>query len=131
MTPKFLAVAISTALLAACGGDDNKNSNKSPLAELGIHCATVEKAAASSATGTLQLTLIDSYESGNDFATSSAEIVSYDSCSDQLYVVNAEDATIDVLSLAQGNSAPTKKSSINLAAAATAAGIEIGAANSV
>ncbi|MBU2038742.1 MAG: choice-of-anchor I family protein [Gammaproteobacteria bacterium] len=131
MNPKFLAVAVSTALLAACGGDDNKNSNKNPLAELGIQCASVEKAAASSATGTLQLTLIDSYESGNDFATSSAEIVSYDSCSDQLYVVNAKDATIDVLSLAQTNSAPTKKGSINLTSAATAAGIEIGAANSV
>ena len=112
MTPKFLAVAISTALLAACGGDDNKNSNKSPLAELGIQCATVEKAPIATNTGTLQLSLVDTYASGNDFATSSAEIVSYDSCSDQLYVVNAKDATIDVLSLAQNNSAPTKKSSI-------------------
>jgi len=134
MNPKFLAVAVSTALLAACGGDDNNSNNndsKSPLAELGIQCAAVEKAATETTTGTLQLSLVDSYFSGNDFATSSAEIVSYDSCSDQLYVVNAKDATIDVLSLAQNNSAPTKKSSINLAAAATAAGIEIGAANSV
>lgn len=59
MNPKFLAVAVSTALLAACGGDDNKNSNKSPLAELGIQCASVEKAAASSATGTLQTKAMD------------------------------------------------------------------------
>lgn len=134
MNPKFLAVAISTALLAACGGDDSNNDNnetKSPLAELGIQCVTVEQAATATTTGTLQLTLVDRYVSANDFASSSAEIVSYDSCSDQLYVVNAKDATIDVLSLAQTNSAPTKKGTINLAAAATAAGIEIGGANSV
>jgi len=132
MKVKLIVPAICAATLAACGGDDNnKDQSYKALRDLGIVCAEVTKAENTSATGTLTLSLIDSYVSGNDFATSSAEIVSYDECSDRLYVVNAEDASIDVLSLAAANSAPSKLSNIDLAAAATAAGIEIGAANSV
>lgn len=153
MKIKLLVPAICAATLAACGGDNNKNDNaqtdtpvdssvetpvetptetqSSALSDLGIECVDVTVAAVTTVTGTLSLSLVDTYVSGNDFATSSAEIVSYDACSDRVYVVNAKDASIDVLTLAANNSAPSKESTINLAAAATAAGIEIGAANSV
>ena len=132
MKIKLIVPAICTAILAACGGDDNgDNEIYQALLDLGIECTEVTPVAESDAAGTLSLSLIDTYVSGNDFDTSSAEIVSYDSCSDRLYVVNAEDATIDVLSLAATNSAPLKESTIDLTAAATAAGMEIGAANSV
>lgn len=121
--------------LTACGGSSsskkNNDTDKSPLADLKIQCVEVEKASAVTASGTLTLSVVDSYFSGSDFATSSAEIVSYDTCSDRLYVVNAQDASIDVLSLAVNNSAPNKVGNINLSLAAESAGIEIGAANSV
>ena len=153
---KIIVPAILAATLAACGGDDNNSSNNnaddntntdtntgnntdtgnetnnSPtLADLGIECETVTTATDTSVSGTLELSVVDTYVSGNEFDTASAEIVSYDKCSDKLYVVNAEDATVDVLSLAQTTSAPAKHGTIDLSAAATAAGIEIGAANSV
>ena len=152
---KIIVPAILAATLAACGGDDNNSSNNaddntnadtntgnntdtgnetnnSPtLADLGIECETVTTATDTSVSGILELSVVDTYVSGNEFDTASAEIVSYDKCSDKLYVVNAEDATVDVLSLAQTTSAPAKHGTIDLSAAATAAGIEIGAANSV
>lgn len=132
MKIKLIVPAICAATLAACGGDDNDdNEVYQALLDLGIECTEATSVEESEAAGTLSLSLIDTYASGNDFDTSSAEIVSYDSCSDRLYVVNSEDATIDVLSLAATNSAPSKESTIDLAAAATAAGVEIGAANSV
>lgn len=153
MKIKLIVPSICAVTLAACGGDDSNSNNEtnnpqanapidtpvetpaesqsSALSDLGIECVDVTVAADTAVTGTLALSLVDTYASGNDFATSSAEIVSYDACSDRLYVVNAQDASIDVLSLAANNSAPFKENTINLAAAATAAGIEIGAANSV
>lgn len=132
MKIKLIVPALCAATLAACGGDDNnKDQPYKALRDLGIECVEPTTPSLESQTGSLSLALVDTYVSGNDFATSSAEIVSYDSCSDRLYVVNSQDATIDVLSLSDTNSAPSKDSTINLAAAATAAGIEIGAANSV
>lgn len=133
MNRKLLALAVSASasLLSACGGDSSSaDSTASPAERLGIECQSVTTDNSTPA-GVLQLNVIDRYVSGNDFATSSAEIVSYDSCSDQLYVVNAESASVDVLSLATANSAPDKAGTIDLQAAATAAGVEIGAANSV
>lgn len=124
----ILSIAIVSLGLSACGGDDN---NESPLASLNIECEAVTQAPAAVNEGLLTLSVVDSYFSGSDFDTSSAEIVSYDTCSDRLYVVNAQDASIDVLELAVNNSAPTKASNIDLSLAATDAGIEIGAANSV
>jgi hypothetical protein len=127
----ILSIAILSAGLTACGGSSSKDEVKGPLAELNIQCATVEKAIANTDGGTLQLSLVDSYFSGSEFDTSSAEIVSYDPCSDKLYVVNSQAASIDVLALNANNSAPSKTGNIDLSLAAAAAGIEIGAANSV
>ncbi len=113
---KIIVPAILAATLAACGGDDSNNSNNnagdtntdtntgnetnsSPkLADLGIECETVTTATDTAVAGTLELSVVDTYVSGNEFDSASAEIVSYDKCSDKLYVVNAEDATVDVLS---------------------------------
>ncbi|MEZ8285136.1 alkaline phosphatase [Vibrio splendidus] len=64
------------------------------------------------------------------FDTSAAEIVSYDSCTDKLYVVNAQAQKVDVLSM-NSVSEPTSSGSIDLQSAAVASGIDIGAANSV
>jgi hypothetical protein len=134
----IISLAILGAGLTACGGSSSsKDEAKAPLAppvllaDLNIQCATVEKAIANTDGGTLQLSLVDSYFSGSEFDTSSAEIVSYDKCSDKLYVVNSQAASIDVLALNANNSAPSKTGNIDLSLAAAAAGIEIGAANSV
>ncbi|MDF5689218.1 alkaline phosphatase, partial [Vibrio parahaemolyticus] len=62
--------------------------------------------------------------------TSAAEIVSYDACTDKLYVVNAQAKRVDVLSM-DDNGVPTQSAFIDLNSAGEAAGIEIGAANSV
>ena len=135
LSASLLSISLLSMGLTACGGSSsskkNNDTDKSPLADLKIQCVEVEKASAVTASGTLTLSVVDSYFSGSDFATSSAEIVSYDTCSDRLYVVNAQDASIDVLSLAVNNSAPNKVGNINLSLAAESAGIEIGAANSV
>ncbi|ASP38002.1 alkaline phosphatase [Bacterioplanes sanyensis] len=128
-TQRTLLLAMSAAL-AACGSDSNDSDRQSPLQQLGIQCQT-SAAAAPLGAGTLTLSLVDSYQSGNAFDSASAEIVSYDACSDRLYVVNANDKTVDVLSLASANSAPQKAGQIDLNSVATAAGISIGAANSV
>jgi DNA-binding beta-propeller fold protein YncE len=129
----ILSIAILSAGLSACGGSSSSSTNEVPLAlaNLNIECATVEKAIDNADVGTLQLSIVDSYFSGSDFDTSSAEIVSYDECSDRLYVVNSQSASIDVLALSANNSVPSKTGNIDLSPAADAAGIEIGAANSV
>ena len=132
----ILSIAILSAGLTACGGSSSSSKNDtqalaSPLADLKIECAKVDKAIDNGDSGTLKLSLVDSYFSGSEFATSSAEIVSYDECSDRLYVINSQAASIDVLALSANNSAPSKAGNIDLSLAAAAAGIEIGAANSV
>jgi hypothetical protein len=129
-----LSLAIISASLTACGGsssNDNQEGEKTPLAQLDIQCVDVQEAVTTNDTGVLSLALVDSYFSGSDFDTSSAEIVSYDQCSDRLYVVNSQAASIDVLALSADNSIPSKVGTIDLSLAAKSAGIEIGAANSV
>jgi hypothetical protein len=129
-----LSLAIISASLTACGGsssNDNQEGEKTPLAQLDIQCVDVQEAVTMNDTGVLSLALVDSYFSGSDFDTSSAEIVSYDQCSDRLYVVNSQAASIDVLALSADNSIPSKVGTIDLSLAAKSAGIEIGAANSV
>ncbi|WP_139159053.1 choice-of-anchor I family protein [Vibrio sonorensis] len=65
-----------------------------------------------------------------DFDTSAAEIVSYDSCTDKLFVVNAKSQRVDVLGF-DSQTQPKHERAIDLSKAGTEAGIEIGAANSV
>ncbi len=114
MNRNLLALAISATLLTACGGDDNNDSNSD-----------------NTPSDSLSLTQVATYVSDNDFASSSAEIVSYDTCSDRLYVVNAEAETVDVLEYDDSSATLTRSTSIDLSGAATSAGVAIGAANSV
>ena len=145
----LLSIAVLSIGLTACGGSSsNKSSSstdggvdngnvQSPLASLDIQCSAVDDSSAIAAKSEivgaerLTLSLVDSYFSGSNFATSSAEIVSYDTCSDRLYVVNSQAASIDVLALDQNSRELSKAGNIDLSLAAAAAGIEIGAANSV
>ncbi|MBE4573054.1 alkaline phosphatase [Vibrio navarrensis] len=76
------------------------------------------------------LTYLGRYIAEAPFASSAAEIVSYDSCTDKLYVVNAKAGLVDVLGLDEHNQ-PFLLGHIELASAGKSAGIEIGAANSV
>ncbi|MGR6870991.1 choice-of-anchor I family protein [Pseudomonas sp. HK3] len=134
MKPSLMSIMLAAGItaLAGCGSDsDHKNKSQTPI----IDTPPVEepKTQAPSPPATfsnLRLDVIGTYVSGNAFATSSAEIVSYDKTTDRLYVVNSQDKTIDVLRFdAQGK--PVKDSTINLQTAASDAGITIGAANSV
>ena len=134
MKLKLLSLAVvSASLLTACGGSDSNGNSTSPLEALGIECVPQEDYVETTVVeeGDLTLSLAGTYVSGNEFDTASAEIVSYDSCSDRLYVVNAEEKTIDVLALAEGTSVPSHAGTIDLGSAAASAGIAIGAANSV
>lgn len=76
------------------------------------------------------LKFIGSHVSEAPFDESAAEIVSYDSCTDQLFVVNAHAKRVDVMVFNRANQ-PVERTYLDLTQAATSAGIEIGAANSV
>ncbi|NVK37579.1 MAG: alkaline phosphatase [Gammaproteobacteria bacterium] len=118
MKPTIMSVMLAAALatMTGCGSDDNKKDKDTNVI--------------SKEFDGVSLSVVGTYVSGNDFATSSAEIVSYDTTTDRLYVVNAQDQSVDVLTFdAQGK--PQKDSTINLQVAAADAGITIGAANSV
>lgn len=131
---KYQAALLASAITLGLAGCDeteqrSETSDAVTLSSLEISCE--EATTAENLTGdSISLTVVGSYISGNEFDTSSAEIVSYDSCSDKLYTVNAEDGTVDVIAIDSG-SAPTKDGTIDLTSAATLAGIEIGNANSV
>lgn len=73
----------------------------------------------------LTLTPIGTYESGI-FDESAAEIVAFDPRTDRAFVVNANDATVDVLDISDPSN-PVKDASIDV----TLAGNSLGAANSV
>lgn len=130
---KTLCIVSAIALLAAC-----KKETDTPTAPpvdtvsgLNIQCEASTAASAGSSAATLALTKVGTYNSGANFGAGAAEVVSFDACSDKLYVVNADSKTVDVLDLNDGTAAPTKTSTIDLNSAATDAGITIGAANSV
>lgn len=59
------------------------------------------------------MTLVGTSIADAPFDTSAAEIVSYDGCTDKLYVVNAQAKRIDVLSMDE-NSRPSQTAFIDL-----------------
>lgn len=98
---KALFVSLAVAALAACDGDDGAPGAAGPAGPSGPAGTPGTDTNAAD----LALTLIGRYqaidESGNpQFAVSAAEIVAYDAATSQLFVVNAQNATVDVLSLA-------------------------------
>ncbi|MDG3085948.1 choice-of-anchor I family protein [Vibrio hannami] len=118
-----LAILASVVALTAC------STNNSSYTELGIKCQ------ASPITGQSDkeisgLKLVGTSIADAEFDSSAAEIVSYDSCTDKIYVVNSQASRVDVLSLDE-RGMPAHTGSIALEAAGNAAGVPIGAANSV
>jgi len=135
-TLKPLPIILSCcAMLSACGGGVNDSESqlitRSALESLALQCKPVSRASLQTTTGNLNLSVVGRFVSDSEFASSAAEIVSYDNCSDQLYVVNANNQRIDILSLDEQTSGPIFSGSINLQEAADIAGINIGVANSV
>ncbi|CAH6901610.1 Alkaline phosphatase [Vibrio chagasii] len=127
----LLPIAVSSAL-AGCSQSTSSTANtlsQTPLDALSLQCQSSQQPIASDAEVT-GLTLVGSSIADAPFDTSAAEIVSYDSCTDKLYVVNAQAKKVDVLSM-NTDSSPSFEGSIDLQSAAVASGIDIGAANSV
>ena len=126
----LLPIAVSSALVG-CSQSTSKptTSSQTSLDAFSLQCQSIQQPIASDAVVS-GLTLVGSSIADAPFDTSAAEIVSYDSCTDKLYVVNAQAQKVDVLSM-NADSAPTSEGSIDLQSAAAASGINIGAANSV
>ena len=134
MKPTLMSLMLAAGLAALTGCGSSSNNDNQGSKEPVVDTPSVDQPSVDDKTpasfSSLTLELIGTYVSGNAFDTSSAEIVSYDKTTDRLYVVNAQDKSVDVLTFdAQGK--PIKNSTINLQTAATDAGIIIGAANSV
>ncbi|NOH33369.1 choice-of-anchor I family protein [Vibrio chagasii] len=127
----LLPIAVSSAL-AGCSQSTSSTAStlsQTSLDALSLQCQSSQQPITSDAEVT-GLTLVGSSIADAPFATSAAEIVSYDSCTDKLYVVNAQAKKVDVLSM-NADSSPNSEGSIDLQSAALASGINIGAANSV
>ncbi|MEZ8203883.1 choice-of-anchor I family protein [Vibrio splendidus] len=132
----LLPIAVSSALVG-CSQSTSTSATPSTTATpsqtsldaFSLQCQSIEQPSASNVEVT-GISLVGRAIADAPFDTSAAEIVSYDSCTDKLYVVNAQAQKVDVLSM-NADSAPTSEGSIDLQSAALASGIDIGAANSV
>ncbi|PMG34765.1 alkaline phosphatase [Vibrio splendidus] len=132
----LLPIAVSSALVG-CSQSTSTTATPSTTATqsqtsrdaFNLQCQSIQQPIASDAEVT-GISLVGRAIADAPFDTSAAEIVSYDSCTDKLYVVNAQAQKVDVLSM-NADSAPTSVGSIDLQSAAAASGINIGAANSV
>ncbi|MEZ9873094.1 choice-of-anchor I family protein [Vibrio sp. 10N.261.51.C6] len=129
----LLPIAVSSALVGCSQSTSTSRTTATPsqtsLDAFSLQCQSIEQPSASN-TEVTGISLVGRSIADAPFDTSAAEIVSYDSCTDKLYVVNAQAQKVDVLSM-NADSAPTSEGSIDLQSAATASGIDIGAANSV
>ncbi|MEZ8018491.1 choice-of-anchor I family protein [Vibrio splendidus] len=132
----LLPIAVSSALVG-CSQSTSTTATPSTTATqsqtsrdaFNLQCQSIQQPIASDAAVT-GISLVGRSIAYAPFDTSAAEIVSYDSCTDKLYVVNAQAQKVDVLSM-NSVSEPTSSGSIDLQSAAVASGIDIGAANSV
>lgn len=88
-----LAIALSAAVLAACGGGSSKKNDDTPVVTDPTPTA-------------LQLEFLGRYSTGS-FGVSAAEIPAYDAASKRAFVVNARSGKLDVLDLS--NPAEPKK----------------------
>ncbi|MEX3070628.1 choice-of-anchor I family protein [Vibrio alginolyticus] len=121
---RAIGVIALSSLAIACSSQP-----ESTLASYSSQCkATVAPVAGE--TTIHSLTFLGTSVADAPFASSAAEIVSYDACSDKLYVVNAQAKRVDVLSMDE-QGVPTQSAFIDLNSAGVAASINIGAANSV
>ncbi|MFA0511093.1 MULTISPECIES: choice-of-anchor I family protein [unclassified Vibrio] len=126
----LLPIAVSSALVGCSQSTSTTaGSSQTSLDAFSLQCQSIQQPNKTDATVT-GISLVGRAIADAPFDTSAAEIVSYDSCTDKLYVVNAQAQKVDVLSM-DSDSAPTSEGSIDLQSAAAASGINIGAANSV
>lgn len=126
----LLPIAVSSALVGCSQSTSTTSaSSQTSLDAFSLQCQSIEQPSASNAEVT-GISLVGRAIADAPFDTSAAEIVSYDSCTDKLYVVNAQAQKVDVLSM-DADSGPISEGSIDLQSAAVASGIDIGAANSV
>ncbi|MFA0142186.1 choice-of-anchor I family protein [Vibrio kanaloae] len=129
----LLPIAVSSALVGCSQSTSTSPTTATPsqtsLDAFSLQCQSIEQPSSSNAEVT-GISLVGRSIADAPFDTSAAEIVSYDSCTDKLYVVNAQAQKVDVLSM-NSASEPTSKGSIDLQSAAAASGVDIGAANSV
>ncbi|MEZ8677270.1 choice-of-anchor I family protein [Vibrio splendidus] len=126
----LLPIAVSSAL-AGCSQSTSTTAalSQTSLDAFSLQCQSIQQPNKTDAAVT-GISLVGRAIADAPFDTSAAEIVSYDSCTDKLYVVNAQAQKVDVLSM-NADSAPTSEGSIDLQSATVASGIDIGAANSV
>ncbi|UPR36675.1 choice-of-anchor I family protein [Vibrio cyclitrophicus] len=126
----LLPIMVSSALVG-CSQSTTKlaTSSQTSLDAFSLQCQSIQQPNKTDAAVT-GISLVGRAIADAPFDTSAAEIVSYDSCTDKLYVVNAQAQKVDVLSM-NSDSAPASEGSIDLQSAAAASGIDIGAANSV
>ncbi|OLQ88794.1 alkaline phosphatase [Vibrio ponticus] len=132
---KTISVLTLSILAAACANTKTTTSN-----DLAIQCINTKSTKSAQDTDQKEneatngkvkgLTFVGTSASNAPFDSSAAEIVNYDSCTDKLYVVNANAKRVDVMSL-DSESKPTRTSYIDLFTAGITAEINIGAANSV
>jgi YVTN family beta-propeller protein len=132
----LLPIAVSSALVGCSQSTSTlvtpsttATSSQTSLDTFSLQCQSIQQPNMTDATVS-GISLVGRAIADAPFDTSAAEIVSYDSCTDKLYVVNAQAQKVDVLSM-DADSAPTSEGSIDLQSAAAASGINIGAANSV
>ncbi|MEZ9070998.1 choice-of-anchor I family protein [Vibrio splendidus] len=126
----LLPIAVSSALVGCSQSTSTTAaSSQTSLDAFSLQCQSIQQPNKTDAAVT-GISLVGRAIADAPFDTSAAEIVSYDSCTDKLYVVNAQAQKVDVLSM-DSDSAPTSEGSIDLQSAAVASGIDIGAANSV
>ncbi|OBT19930.1 alkaline phosphatase [Vibrio tasmaniensis] len=126
----LLPIAVSSALVGCSQSTSTTaTSLQMSLDAFSLQCKSIQQPNKTDAAVT-GISLVGRAIADAPFDTSAAEIVSYDSCTDKLYVVNAQAQKVDVLSM-NADSAPTSEGSIDLQSAAVASGIDIGAANSV
>ncbi|MGF1751143.1 choice-of-anchor I family protein [Vibrio cionasavignyae] len=135
MNRHYLKLTALTVAITAMSGCSKPSENHQSTAgfnainSFNIQCQEQQTPTETEATFS-GLSLIGTSIANAPFATSAAEIVSYDSCTDKLYVVNAQAKKIDVLSLNE-QSLPESTGVIDLQSAANQSGVSIGAANSV
>ncbi|MBT9243396.1 choice-of-anchor I family protein [Vibrio splendidus] len=126
----LLPIAVSSALVGCSQSTSTTAaSSQRSLDAFSLQCQSIQQPSKTDAAVT-GISLVGRAIADAPFDTSAAEIVSYDSCTDKLYVVNAQAQKVDVLSM-DSDSAPTSEGYIDLQSAAAASGINIGAANSV
>nr|WP_164837305.1 choice-of-anchor I family protein [Vibrio alfacsensis] len=126
MTTPFKAIGVLTlsSLAIACASQP-----ESSLSSFSEQCKTTQAPSVGD-TAIQGLTFMGTSIANAPFDTSAAEIVQYDACTDKLYVVNAQAKRIDILSMNDAGT-PSQTATMDLESAGKAAGIAIGAANSV